>query len=206
MNKWLHNMSSDIESHTVNEIIDRPRLSYAPSIVFDTLADLGQSFIKLPKLARRRRRGYLFLHFSTSRSSGRRRFERAKTTCSQRDALEVALPNFVRRGVHARLLRTPDPHYALEEMPHRHAEDDVPMAGGKRDEQGARDQGAGRHARGRVVVEEKDERRVGQGGEPREEGEAAEPWPDRVGALWERAAEVCDHLECIGAELDDIVE
>jgi hypothetical protein len=55
-------------------------------------------------------------------------------------------------------------------------------------------------------MEEEYERRVGQGGEPGEEGEAVEPWSDRVGAHWERAAEVRDELECIGAELDDIVE
>ena len=102
-------------------------------------------------------------------------------------------------------------------MPYGHAQDDVPVARGERDEEGARDHGACRRPRGGLaaaavgvdaawVVEEEDERRVGQRREPGEEREAVEPRPDRVCALWERPTEVRDYLECIGAEFDDIVK
>ena len=55
-------------------------------------------------------------------------------------------------------------------------------------------------------AEEVDERRVGEGGEPGEEGEAVEPRSDRVRPLWERVAEVRDDFECVRWELDDVVE
>ena len=55
-------------------------------------------------------------------------------------------------------------------------------------------------------AEEVDERRVGEGGEPGEEGKAVEPRPDGVGPLWQWVAEVRDDFECVRWELDDVVE
>jgi hypothetical protein len=182
-------------SHTINEYhfdelySSSPRAKLTrvlqPSRVFYALANLVQSLIELPKLARRRWRwqfGFLLsLRFSSggSISTSRRRSSRGvQPRCTlRRDALQVLLPHFSRGGIHARLLRTPDPHQPLEEVSHRHAQDDVPVTRCERDEEGARDQGACRRAwgvgwrrrrrRGAVrVVEEEDEGRVSQGGEP----------------------------------------
>ncbi len=143
---------------------------------------------------------------SSSRSRNRsRRVQWAETGCALDDALRIPLLHFARRGVHARLLRAADPHQALEDVAHRRAQDDVPVARCERDQQSARYRhtarvvrtvlagggcGFGRRVMG--VAEEEYERRVGQGGEPGEEGQAVEPGPDRVCALWDWTAEVRD--------------
>src|SRR6266702_7677735 len=140
--KGHHLMS--IFNHFIPIYPAHPRLTYSritPSRIFNTLADLVKPFIELPKLARRRWCGYLSLRFS-SRSSSRSRVQRAKTRCALKDAVQVPLLHFARHGVHACLLGTPNPHHALEQVPHRRAEDDVPVARGERDEQGARDHSA----------------------------------------------------------------